>query len=365
MPNVDGFSLARSIKRDRRLQRTPIIMLTSADRPDDVTRCRRLGIAGYLVKPVKHSDLLDTLGTLFGGSARRSKPTTAAGKASRRPERALRILVAEDNLVNRKLVTTLLQKRGHGVTAVEDGRAAVQAIDAAGSGGFDAVLMDVQMPEMSGFEATQAIRDRERSTRRRVPIVALTAHAMQGDRERCLAAGMDGYLAKPIDGAALIATVEHFASDRARGAPTARTERRSRTDVIFDQRAALAHTAGDRQLLVEMIALFRADAPSYVRRIGRALKARDGEALRLAAHGMKGALAAVGSERGRELAAELEQIGRDGRLADATGTLWRLRDHLRLLEKVFAANRFVPRAKTPVVSRSKKQGVRRPKKQGR
>jgi PAS domain S-box-containing protein len=365
MPNVDGFSLARSIKRDRRLQRTPIIMLTSADRPDDVTRCRRLGIAGYLVKPVKHSDLLDTLGTLFGGSARRSKPTTAAGKASRRPERALRILVAEDNLVNRKLVTTLLQKRGHGVTAVEDGRAAVQAIDAAGSGGFDAVLMDVQMPEMSGFEATQAIRDRERSTRRRVPIVALTAHAMQGDRERCLAAGMDGYLAKPIDGAALIATVEHFASDRARGAPTARTERRSRTDVIFDQRAALAHTAGDRQLLVEMIALFRADAPSYVRRIGRALKARDGEALRLAAHGMKGALAAVGSERGRELAAELEQIGRDGRFADATGTLWRLRDHLRLLEKVFAANRFVPRAKTPVVSRSKKQGVRRPKKQGR
>jgi HPt (histidine-containing phosphotransfer) domain-containing protein len=187
----------------------------------------------------------------------------------------------------------------------------------------------------------------------------MTAHAMAGDRERCLAAGMDGYLAKPIDGAALIATVERFASGKARGARPTPDQRHSRTDVIFDPGAALAHTAGDRQLLVEMIALFRADMPSYVRRIGKALKTRDGEALRLAAHGMKGALAAVGSARGRELAAELEQIGRDGRFADATGTFGRLRDHLRLLEKAFAAKRFVPRPNSPAAPRSNKAAAKR------
>lgn len=184
--------LARRILRDPRLRRTPIVMLTSAGRSDDVARCRRMGIAAYLVKPVKQSDLLDTFSTLVGASARR--PRARAAKAAPRPRRALRVLVAEDNVVNRKLVTTLLQKRGHQVTAVDNGRAAVQAIDTASPRGFDLVLMDVQMPEMGGLEATQAIRDRERTTRRHLPIVALTAHAMQGDRERCLAAGMDGYL---------------------------------------------------------------------------------------------------------------------------------------------------------------------------
>jgi CheY-like chemotaxis protein len=225
--------------------------------------------------------------------------------------------------------------------------------------------MDLQMPELGGLEATAAIREREAGSDSHLPVIALTAHAMQGDRERCLAAGMDGYLAKPIDGAALITTVERFASGKARGARTARNVRHSSTDVIFDPRAALAHTAGDRQLLVEMIALFRADTPSYVRRIGKALKARDGEALRLAAHGLKGALAAVGSARGRQLAAELEQIGRDGRFAEATGTFGRLRDHLRLLEKAFAANRFVPKPKTPDARRLKKPVAKRSSQRGR
>ena len=130
-----------------------------------------------------------------GARARGTPP--APDVASRR--RALRVLVAEDNMVNRKLVTTLLHKRGHKVKAVENGRAAVDAISAARGGKFDVVLMDLQMPEMSGFEATQAIRQEESPDGRHLPIIALTAHAMQGDRERCLAAGMDGYLSKPID----------------------------------------------------------------------------------------------------------------------------------------------------------------------
>ena len=350
MPDVDGFTLARRILRDRRLKSTPIVMLTSAGRSDDVSRCRRIGIAAYLVKPVKQSDLLDTFATLFGASAR--QPRSRAAKAAPKPRRALRVLVAEDNVVNRRLVTTLLQKRGHDVTAVANGRAAVQAIDTSARA-FDLVLMDVQMPEMSGLEATQAIRDRERSTRRHVPIVALTAHAMQGDRERCLAAGMDGYLAKPVDGAELVATVERVARAKpGRARPAAKKGAARSRDVVFDERTALAHTAGDRRLLIETIALFRADAPLYIRRIGRALKQRDGEALQMAAHGFKGALATVGSERGRELAAELEQIGRERRFADAEGKYGRLRDHLRLVEQAFVAKGLVPRERAREGKRS-------------
>jgi PAS domain S-box-containing protein len=344
MPDVDGFMFARRVLRDRRLRRTPIVMLTSAGHPDEVTRCRRMGIAAHLVKPVKQSDLLDTFVMLFGASARRPRRRASAAKASQQAGHALRVLVAEDNQVNRKLVTTLLEKRGHDVSAVENGRAAVTSIDAAGPGAFDVVLMDLQMPEMSGFEATQAIRDRERTTRRHLPIVAFTAHAMQGDRERCLAAGMDAYLAKPVDAAELIATVERMARGKQRRAAPAKKKDQAKTvDVVFDERTALAHTAGDRRLLIEMIALFRADAPQYVRRIGRALKQRDGDALRLAAHAFKSALATVGSERGRELAAELEQIGRERRFADAEGKYGRLRDHLRLVEQAFAAKGLAPR----------------------
>jgi CheY-like chemotaxis protein/HPt (histidine-containing phosphotransfer) domain-containing protein len=345
MPDVDGFALARQIKRDRRLRRTPVIMLTSAGRSDDVARCRRIGIDAYLVKPVKHSDLLDTLVTVFNVSARKAPAKRENRGAKPGPDRALRILVAEDNLVNRKLVTALLKKRGHAVTAVENGRVAVESIDRARRRPFDVVLLDLQMPEMGGFEAAQAIRDREGGSARRLPLIALTAHAMQGDRERCLNAGMDGYLAKPIDVDDLIETVEQFAagvpppgavSDRA--APAA-------SEAVFDERSALSHTGGDRRLLKETIALFRSDCPSYVRRIGSALKRRNGAALRSAAHGLKGALATIGSERGRELAAELEQLGGTRQFEEASGKYVRLRDHLQLLDHAFQTAGFLPSAR--------------------
>jgi PAS domain S-box-containing protein len=338
MPDIDGFMLARQIRKNPRLQRTPIVMLTSAARPDDVARCRRIGIDAYLVKPVKHSDLLDTLVTLFGVARRRVQRGAATKKQTRR---SLHILVAEDNLVNRTLVTTLLRKRGHKVTAVENGRAALETIDASPHG-FDVALMDVQMPEMGGLEASEAIRDREGTSGRRLPIVALTAHAMQGDRERCLDAGMDGYLSKPIDVDELVATVERFGGQNRQSPRAARTPSAKAAPAVFDQRAALAHTGGDRRLLEEMIALFRSDSPSYVRRIGTAVKRRDGEALRMAAHGLKGALATVGSSRGRELCAELERMGKAHRFADAATKLVRLRDHLKVLDQAFRSAGLSP-----------------------
>jgi CheY-like chemotaxis protein/HPt (histidine-containing phosphotransfer) domain-containing protein len=307
-------------------------MLTSAARPDDVARCRKLGIDTYLIKPVKQSDLLDALVTLFGVARRRTPRQQAAPK---RPRRPLRILVAEDNLVNRTLVTTLLKKRGHRVTAVENGRAAVESIDTSPRR-FDVALLDIQMPEMSGLEATAAIRDREGRSRRRLPIVALTAHAMQGDRERCLDAGMDGYLSKPIDVDELLETVERFGGAR-NGPPRSAKTRASKTPatVVFDEQAALAYTGSDRRLLAEVIALFQSDSPSYMRRLDTALRRRDGEALRMAAHGLKGALATVGSARGRELCADLELKGRTRRFAEAGATVVRLRDHLKVLDRAF------------------------------
>jgi CheY-like chemotaxis protein/HPt (histidine-containing phosphotransfer) domain-containing protein len=294
-------------------------------------------VDGYLSKPVNHSDLLDVLSSLFGTSTR--QPARRRPAASRRQ---LQILVAEDNAVNRKLVTAILRKRGHKVKAVEHGRAAVDAVQSAKGQPFDAIVMDLQMPELNGLDATQAIRDLETRTGARVPIVALTAHALQGDRERCLAAGMDGYLSKPVDADELIATVERFAGAgaapdaRAPAAP-AKSQRNGAVDPLFNEQAALAHTGGDRQLLTQVIAVFQSGCGASLRRIRTAIRRRDGEALRQAAHAMKGPIATVGSALGRQVAAELEQMGRSGAFEQSLDAYRRLTDHVDQLEKAFAA----------------------------
>ncbi len=356
MPDVDGVALAKRIRRDQALLRTPIVMLTSAGRADEAARFRQIGVDAYLVKPVKHSDLLDTLATLFDPSARARSEAAAEQPAA--PFRPLRILVAEDNVVNRRLVTTLLEKRGHAVTGVENGREAVKAAD--GAPPFDLVLMDLQMPEMSGFEATEAIRRAEARTGAHLPIVALTAHAMQGDRERCLAAGMDAYLPKPIDVDELIATVERIGGvGPPVAAPRRTTAHPPKSDAIFDERSALAHTGGDRKLLKEIITLFRSDAPSYVRRIERALKREDGEALRTAAHGLKGAIATVGSPAGRQAAAEVEHAGRSLRFDVAATSYVLLLRRMKQLDAAFVAAKL---ARASVKRRTPRPAVRKRKK---
>jgi HPt (histidine-containing phosphotransfer) domain-containing protein len=188
--------------------------------------------------------------------------------------------------------------------------------------------MDVQMPEMSGIEATQAIRARERPGERRLPIVALTAHAMQGDRERCLESGMDGYLSKPIDVDDLLATVENVAGETMPPAPPAIDGAE-----VFDERVALAYTGGDRRLLTQIVGMFRSDCSSSMRRIGRAVDRRDGEALRMASHAFKGALATIGASRARAVAAELEQTGRASQFDVAGNAHRRLREELAALDR--------------------------------
>jgi PAS domain S-box-containing protein len=346
MPDVDGFMLARRIRQDRRLASTPIVMLTSIGNPNDIARCRRAGIDSYLTKPVKHSDLLDSIASVFGASTRREP--AAGAQPGGRPGPPLRVLVAEDNPVNRKLVTTLLRKRGHRVTAVEHGRAAVDCVTARS---FDLVLMDLQMPELGGLEATGEIRRHEKASGGHVPIVALTAHAMSGDRERCLAAGMDGYLFKPIDVDELVRTVESLGRPVA-APPTIHTVAPV-APAVFDEAIALSHTGGDRRLLREVVSIFRADYPPALRRIQSAIRRGDSEALGAEAHALKGSTATVGAAAARDAAAALEQIGRSGRLGDAQAAYARLQERLHRFERALVETGLARQKRTRAAPRDR------------
>jgi CheY-like chemotaxis protein len=205
MPEMDGFTFADRIKKDPDLMGASIIMLTSAGRLGDAARCRELGISGYLVKPIRQGELLDSICQILQKSPTKSIESLVTRHSLRESKSRSRVLLAEDNLVNRTLAVRLLEKRGYVVTVAGDGRAAVAAVE---KESFDIVLMDVQMPDMDGFEATTAIRQREKSTGGHIPIVAMTAHALKGDEDRCLSAGMDGYVSKPIRTHELFSTIE-------------------------------------------------------------------------------------------------------------------------------------------------------------
>jgi two-component system sensor histidine kinase/response regulator len=214
MPAMDGFAVATSIKCIPESAETIIMMLSSSDQHNDASRCRESGIETYLVKPVKQSDLLNSIiATLSSHSEtplKQSNPNPPNRPNQLSGQAKLHILVAEDNAVNQTLIKRLLEKRGYSAVLAENGKQALAALQSGDR--FDAVLMDVQMPEMNGFEATKAIRLKEHETGDHIPIIALTAHALKGDDERCLQAGMDGYLSKPIQSEELFNTIERLAS---------------------------------------------------------------------------------------------------------------------------------------------------------
>jgi signal transduction histidine kinase/CheY-like chemotaxis protein/ligand-binding sensor domain-containing protein len=199
MPRVDGFGLVLRIRETKALSEVAILMLTSAGHRGDAAKCRELDLAGYLVKPVRQSELRDAISRVLGGSRQQLSTSGVEFKGHRRnagqSSGSLRVLLAEDNRVNQRLATRLLEKRGHEVVVVENGRDALIALERST---FELVLMDVQMPLIDGIEATMAIREKESGTGTHQWVIALTAHAMKGDQERCVAAGMDGYLSKPI-----------------------------------------------------------------------------------------------------------------------------------------------------------------------
>ena len=204
MPGSSGFVLAEQLKQNPPVGSSLIMMLNSGDRPGETARCEQMGVTSYVLKPLKPAELRDAMALALGASPERPEVAESSPETRLPQLPPLRILLAEDSPVNQKLAIWLLEKEGHTVVVANDGREAVDAVE---SRQFDLVLMDVQMPEMDGFEATALIREREKRHGRRLPIIAMTAHAMKGDRERCLEAGMDDYVPKPVRAPVLFQTI--------------------------------------------------------------------------------------------------------------------------------------------------------------
>jgi CheY-like chemotaxis protein len=213
MPEMDGFDLVKRIKNTPNLTNAFILMLTSGEHVGDVARCRKLGVSAYLTKPVRRAELRAAVVAAISHPSVKETPAAASSitKAplAKRSSNGHHILLAEDNVVNQRVARAILEKAGHSVVVANNGQQALLLLE---EQAFDMVLMDVQMPEMGGFEATAAIRNRERRAGLHTPIVAMTAHAMTGDRERCIDAGMDDYITKPIHGPALLDLVEEYCS---------------------------------------------------------------------------------------------------------------------------------------------------------
>ncbi|MDG3005851.1 hybrid sensor histidine kinase/response regulator [Paludisphaera mucosa] len=317
MPDLDGYAVAEWIKADPGLAETHVVMLTSNDESGKAALCRSLGIAARLTKPVRRSELFATIVDLV------SSPPDGGGRDHEGPARVvdvatpvgrrLKILLAEDHVVNQKVIRGMLAKRGHSVAIAGDGR---RALAARGGAAFDLILMDVQMPDMDGFEAVAAIRDDERARGLpRLPVVALTAHAMKGDRERCLAAGFDGYASKPIRSEALFAVIDQVLGSPAGG--DARTHEAPPSGV-FDREAALATASGDEDLLREILGLFFDDCPRLLAELRAAVEADDVETFVRAAHTLKGTSGHFAAEEVFEAASRLEAAARSGSCSGAS-----------------------------------------------
>jgi len=327
MPRMDGFMLAEEIKQDPAISSTVIMMLTSGDRPEDIVRCDRLGIAAYLLKPVKQSELLEAIELALGITVPREGLLRSAAELHRVP--SLRVLLAEDSLVNQKLAVALLEAQGHTVALVNNGK---EAVAAAGSQQYDLLLMDVQMPEMDGLEAAAQIRAEEQRTGAHLPIIAMTAHALKGDRERCLAAGMDNYVAKPIRAEELFATIDALfagrAHDEASGAAAPQD--------LVDWGEALKTVQGNRKVLKSMTEAALVEIPRLIAALRDAVAQGDHAKLRLTAHTLKGSVRYFGARQVCQRAAGLEALGAQSDLAGAMPALAALETDVQQLTAVLA-----------------------------
>jgi PAS domain S-box-containing protein len=333
MPETDGFELAQRIRSRADSAGLKILMLTSGGQPGDAARCQELGFAAYLTKPVKQADLWRALVRAIDSSSAAARPGAAPRpKMSTRP---LRVLLAEDNPINQKLAVRLLEKHGHTVAVTNNGREAVEALFGNRLGPFDVVLMDVQMPVMDGLEATAEVRRREAAPGRHTPIVAMTAHAMKGDETRCLAAGMDAYVSKPVKPEALFDVLDRLF-------PAAAAESESLVRLTnWDE--ALNHVGGDVDLLRELAAAFADEWPRWHSTLRDGLAAGNAGLVQRIAHTIKGSLGTFAALAAHAAAWELESRAASGKLADGPAVLERLeREVATLLPPLIAFGRGGP-----------------------
>jgi len=311
MPKMDGFSLVENIKEKAEISTATIMMLTSGGQRGDATRCSELGISAYLLKPVRQSELREAIARVLTAKAQAAPIpmiTQASQELESDPAMSLHILLAEDNAVNQKLAVRLLEKRGHHVDVAGNGRAALEALE---NHSYDLVLMDVQMPEMDGLEATILLRQKEKATGLHQAVVAMTALVMKGDRERCVEAGMDGYLSKPIRTQELDEVLDMYVDRNRKQIPSAdSTDPCGEASVCTEE--ILERVEGDRGLLSEMLQLLREETPGQLRSAREAIIKGDAAALQRVAHSLKGAFGNLAAPVAARVAGELELMGKSG-----------------------------------------------------
>lgn len=305
MPEMDGFTLIEHIKRDTQLLNTSVIMLTSANQPGDLARCRELGISAHLLKPVAHSELLEAIQATL---AQQNTPIEAAKlEANKHPidTTPLHILLAEDNDINQVLAVTMLEAHKHTVVVAENGNEVLEALERET---FDLIFMDIQMPKLDGLSTTKKIRAAEKTTGNHIPIIAMTAYAMKGDRERCLAAGMDDYISKPIR----LEDLLHIISGLDISPDT--SQQSMPEDQVLDQNTALQRMGGDTELLKTVVDMFLDRIPDLMKELETTVETKDAPALEKAAHTIKGLAGNFEAAEAFSAAFTLECMGRDKEL---------------------------------------------------
>lgn len=344
MPGMDGYELSREVRKLRPASESPVIlMVSSADRKEFRENEASTEIAAFVQKPVTQTDLIRSILRAMRLTTPQSAPPKAAA-GSGQPLASLSVLLAEDTPANQKVVTTMLKKRGHSVTVAQNGREAVELFK---QHEFDVVLMDVQMPILDGFQATSVIRALERGADTMTPIIAMTAHAMRGDREKCLEAGMDAYVAKPLDVKQLLGLIESVAEDRSAGATNGQDQAQEHEPVqepeqeetfgtnstpIIDYAGAMKRLGNDAALFQEFIVYYDEDAKQLVLEVEEAIQAQATGDLHRAAHNLKGLASNLGAQRVVNAAYSLERIGKNNELDRATEALRLLKSEMERLD---------------------------------
>ena len=331
LPGEESFAVALWLRQQPALATTPLIVLTAATQVGGRQHWQELHGAACVTKPIAPAELWEAIHLVLVCTKHVTPASPPHTAPEAQPDRSLRVLLAEDNAVNQRLTVRLLEKRGHTVTVVQDG---TEALAVMRRQTFDVVLMDIQMPYMDGLEATQAIRAREQETATHVPIVAMTAHAMQGDRERCLAAGMDGYVTKPLRPTELFEVIASLTAPVAHMPETPATPEEEQD--ILDRKTLWERVAGDADLLREIIDLFLADCPERLIELHEALTHQDCTALARAAHRLKGALGNISANNALAAVRRVETSAREGDVHAATEALARLEDELARLAPLLA-----------------------------
>ena len=380
MPGMDGEQTAQAIRSDPSLKNAKIIILTSMGKRGDAARLEALGCSAYLLKPVKQQMLREALITVLSQDGEEKPHLVTRHVLAEQKRHNFRILLAEDNPINQKLAVTLLQKAGYSVDAVENG---AHAVEKAKLNVYNAVLMDVQMSEMDGFEATGLIREWEKETGRHTPIIAMTAHALSGDRERCIEAGMDDYLSKPLEPKVFFSMIERWTQgdkkpgsslesqamtaapneyeviqnplledDGLFGEETGSPASQETTQISYqlmdfsnispmDTQAALVHFDGDEKFMMEMCAIFIGSLPERFAEIQTALNQNSANMVGRLAHNLKGTCLNFGTEPLATLSAELEAMGKREDLQFAPFLVEQLQTEIHRLQEFVASQQLV------------------------